>query len=306
MSFGYLRNSGISWCRDYGDALHKYESVEPIRGRTVEPMRPLGQRRSVDAYSIVKRDDGAIQCVLYKTPVVTWYPDGLIEVRKDGWASISTACFITDVTNFSSRIFNNSLCIKVGAIETRIGDEPIQIREGRILNPLRDATHTLIRGATSKAAGKYAEFMKYGSALCRLKPEGFSIQEAEELFPKDAKGGMPDLLTGLHRPDYDQFSSELAKFVAYISDTSEEKYLTYNKAMLSMAWSYGASTWGKGYVMQGSKLDEQTFKNAMKYLIMGIHREEVFKETLREAGDVKRDPYLKYFRQGWKRYHLKT
>jgi hypothetical protein len=304
--YGYHRNSGISWMRDYGDALHKYESTEPIRGRKVEPMRPLGQRRSVDAYSIVKRDDGAVKCVLYKTPVITWYPDGLIEVRKDGWASTSTSCFITEVTGFSSRIFNHSLCITVDGLETRIGDEPIRIKDNTLLNPLRDPTHTLIRGATSKAAGKYEEFMKYGSALCRLKPDGFSIKEAEELFPKNETGGMPDLLTCLHRPDYDQFSSELDKFVAYISDTSDEKYLTYNKAMLCMAWSYGASTWGRDYEIKGSQLDEYTFKNAMKYLIMGIHRDEVFNEVLRDAGDVKRDPYLKYFRQGWKKYHLKT
>ena len=304
--YGYNRNSGISWCRNYGDALHKYESTEPIRGRTVEPMRPLGQRRSVDAYSIVKRDDGVIQCVLYKTPVVTWYPDGLIEVRKDGWASTSTACFIMDVTNFGARIFNHSLCITVGGMETRIGDEPIQIRDGTLLNPLRDPTHTLIRGATTRVAKRYAEFIKYGSALCRLKPDGFSIQEANELFPKNEKGSMPDLLTGLHRPDYDQFSGELGKFLTYIGDTSEEKYLAYNKAMLGMAWSYGASTWGKAYEIKGSQLDEYTFKNAMKYLIMGIHRDEVFNEVLRDAGNIKRDPYIKYFRQGWKKYHLKT
>jgi hypothetical protein len=304
--YGHHRNSGISWMRDYGDALHKYESVEPIRGRVKEPMRPLGMRRSVDSYSIVKREDGAVECVLWKTPVVTWYPDGLIEVRKDGWASQSTACFIEEVTGFSSRIFNHSLCITVGGLETRIGDEPIQIREGKILNPLRDPTHTLIRGATSKAAGQYAEFMKYGSALCRLKTDGFSIQEANELFAKNETGGMPELLTSLHRPDFNQFGDELGKFLVYIGDTSEEKYLAYNKAMLCMAWSYGASTWGKDYEIKGSKLDEQTFKNAMKYLIMGIHRDEIFKETLRDAGDVKRDPHLKYFRSGWKRYHLKT
>ena len=304
--YGHHRNSGISWMRDYGDALHKYESVEPIRGRVKEPMRPLGQRKSVDAYSIVKREDGAIQCVLYQTPVVTWYPDGLIEVRVDGYATTSTSCFITEVTGFSSRIFNHSICITVDRLETRIKDQPIQIRDGKILNPLRDPTHTLVRGATAKVTKRYAEFIKYGSALCRLKPEGFSMQEADELFSKDDKGNMPDLLTCLHRPDFDQFSSEVNKFVAYISDTSEGKYITYNKAMLCMAWSYGASTWGTGYVIKGSQLHEQTFKNAMKYLIMGIHRNEVFKEVLRDVGDIKRDPYLKYFRQGWKKYHLKT
>ena len=306
MSYGYLRNSCIGWMRDYGDALHKYESVEPIRGRTIEPMRPLGQRRSIDSYSIVKRSDGAIECVLYKTPVVTWYPDGLIEVKKGGWASMSTACFIEDVTGFKSRIFNHSLCVTVGGLETRIGGEPIQIREGKILNPLRDPTHTLIRGATAKVTKRYAEFIKYGSALCRLKPDGFGIQEAEEMFPKNEKGAMPDLLTCLNRPDYDQFASELSKFVVYLTDTSEEKYIAYNKAMICMAWAYGTNTWGKNYVVTGSKLDEKSFKNAINYLIMGLHREEIFKEVLRDEGDIKRDPYLKYFRSGWSKYYLKT
>ena len=58
--FGYSRNSGISWFRNYGDALHKYENTKDIRGRVKEPMRPLGHRKSVDSYSIVKLENGDI------------------------------------------------------------------------------------------------------------------------------------------------------------------------------------------------------------------------------------------------------
>ena len=56
MAFGQYRNSGISWFRDYGDALHKYENTTDIRGRVEEPKRPLGHRKAVDNYSIRKAD----------------------------------------------------------------------------------------------------------------------------------------------------------------------------------------------------------------------------------------------------------
>ena len=95
--FGYARNSGVHWLRDYGDALHKYESTTDIRGRTEEPKRPLGHRKSVDQYSIVKEDDGTIACVLYRSPVVRFKPDGDIIVRDFSYPTVSTCYFIDEV-----------------------------------------------------------------------------------------------------------------------------------------------------------------------------------------------------------------
>ena len=115
MTFGYQRNSGISWFRDYGDALHKYENTKDIRGRVEEPKRPLGHRKSVDMYSIRKKDNADIECVLYRTPVVTFHTDNTVSIWHDTWASQTTANFIPEVMGYgvSARVYNHKLCLYV-------------------------------------------------------------------------------------------------------------------------------------------------------------------------------------------------
>lgn len=77
----------------YEKAKRIYEKVKPIRGLSPE-VRPLGKRRYHQTYSVRKREDGAIEFVLYKTPVITYLPDNTVELRSGGWHSVSTFQFI--------------------------------------------------------------------------------------------------------------------------------------------------------------------------------------------------------------------
>lgn len=303
--FGYSRNSGISWMRDYGDAFHKYQSTTDIRGRVKEPKRPLGQRRSVDMYSIRLKDDGSmgVECVLYQTPVVTFYPTGLVELRNDGWASTSTASFIEEVTNYSARIFNGSLCVSVGGVETRLTDGVLKIEGGRILNLTVDKTHAVIRSEANKVRKQYAEFLKYGCALVRLKAEGFLLAEYQEAFGKDEKGGIKDLPLNMDRSYKNDFPKDVHAFFALVGESGVDKHIAHYKAVLAMSWSYGSNTYSQGYTATGTHINEANFKQAFDGLVLGYHRDEVFMEKEREAGEVKKDPYKKYFESGWGRLH---
>jgi hypothetical protein len=303
--FGYSRNSGISWMRDYGDAFHKYQSTTDIRGRVKEPKRPLGQRKSVDMYSIRLKDDGSmgVECVLYQTPVVTFYPTGLVELRNDGWASISTANFIEEVTNYSARIFNGSLCVSVGGVETRLDDGVLKIEGGRILNLTVDKTHAVIRSEANKVRKQYAEFLKYGCALVRLKAEGFLMAEYEEAFGKDEKGGIKDLPLNMDRAYKNGFAKDVHAFFALVKESGIDKHIAHYKAVLAMSWSYGSSTYSQGYTPTGTHINEANFKRAFDMLVLGYHRDEVFVEKIREEGQVKKDPYGKYFQSGWNNLH---
>jgi hypothetical protein len=51
------------------------------------------------------------------------------------------------------------------------------------------------------------------------------------------------------------------------------------------------------------KEDEKTFKRPFDSLILGFHRDELFIERHREIGEIKKDPYKKYFEGGWDRLH---
>lgn len=75
---------------------NRYESTKPIRGRA-EDVRPIGKRRR-DWELLVKEDraDGVwYGARLYRTNVVMYSPDGRIEFRTGGYASVSTAEFMS-------------------------------------------------------------------------------------------------------------------------------------------------------------------------------------------------------------------
>ena len=310
MSFGYSRNSGISWMRDYGDALHKYQTTTDIRGRKEEPMRPLGHRKSVDSYSIRLKGDGsiAVECVLWRTPVATYYPTGLVEIRTNGWSSVSTACFIEELTPYRARIFNGSLCITVEGVEVRMDEsQPLQIMGGKILNASRDKTHSLIRGETNKVRKQYAEFLKFACALVRLKADGFMGEEYANTFTKVEVGvGVPrnfkDMPECLDRPQYVHFPDAVRELFALVNSTDEDKHLAHYKATLALAHAFGSNTWN-GTDRTGICVTEKQLKRGFDELVIGYHRDALFIEKEREIGEVKRDTYKKYFESGWARLH---
>ena len=81
--YGHPRNTGIPRINDYATALKLWEDTKPIRGRDVDT-RPLGYREKVDSYQINFLPEGAVECILYKTPVVTFYENGDVHIRHDG------------------------------------------------------------------------------------------------------------------------------------------------------------------------------------------------------------------------------
>jgi hypothetical protein len=94
---GYATVMNVPRIHNYDDALRKFDNTKPIKGRQDDP-RPLGERRYVDTYSIRKNVwTNAIECVLYKTPVVKFTVDGEIVINIDNWPSASTCQFISRV-----------------------------------------------------------------------------------------------------------------------------------------------------------------------------------------------------------------
>ena len=71
-----LPRGGIT---SYEQALAKYDSIVPIRGRNVDT-RPLGQRRN-DNLTIRKLDNGSVAIRLYHTDIITYHDDGTIDLE---------------------------------------------------------------------------------------------------------------------------------------------------------------------------------------------------------------------------------
>lgn len=315
MSFGYGRNSGISWCRDYGDALHKYEHTIDIRGRTEEPKRPLGHRKLTDTYSIVKRDDGAIQCVLWKTPVVTFFPDNSVEITDGSWTSISTCSFIGEVLNINARVFNGSICVEVGGKEYRLPKDKLfkivqnEDREWTPVNPDKPIVHFVNRAGSNNVRKRYKDFYAYMENVLKLRigEDGiiFGNNEYGEAFGFNTEGGA-NLMGDISRPYYEEFVPTMNKLAYLLADTNEDtKHLSYYHALLILARGQGYPAWK----IEGIKLDKHQVKdlpNFVREILLGIHREDCFSESERPLGEVKLDRYARYYKGGWQTFHQGT
>src|SRR4051794_21814920 len=78
----------------YRTAEEYWAKVKPWRGEGPDALRPLGSNRSRN-FSIHKQPDGAIACILYRTDVVTYYPDG--SIRLIPYATKTTNEFAREV-----------------------------------------------------------------------------------------------------------------------------------------------------------------------------------------------------------------
>lgn len=84
---------------NYAEARARHDQITPIRNRVPE-LRPLGQRR--DHQYWVRMDGDDVQYMLYRTPVVSFLSDGVIEIRNDGYNSVTTHAFIVQVLGYAN------------------------------------------------------------------------------------------------------------------------------------------------------------------------------------------------------------
>lgn len=90
---------------------HLFNSVKPIRGRAVDT-RPIGERRR--DWELIQMDGEVVECVLYQTPVVRYYPDGRIGLQCGGWPTPSTAEFIHIHSPFLASKRDNKVWVRHG------------------------------------------------------------------------------------------------------------------------------------------------------------------------------------------------
>ena len=94
---GYQTVMAVPRIADYKEAYKKWNNTKPMRGRS-DDIRPLGERRYVDTYSIRKNIwTEAIELVLYQTPVIKFKSDDEVVLNYGRWPSASTCQFITRV-----------------------------------------------------------------------------------------------------------------------------------------------------------------------------------------------------------------
>ena len=79
--------------RSFDEAERRYNKVKPIRGKELQDIRPMGDRRKQHA-RIVKIDDDTYACRMYETNVMTYHRDGRVELTDGGWDTQTTRQFM--------------------------------------------------------------------------------------------------------------------------------------------------------------------------------------------------------------------
>ena len=215
---GYATIMNVPYVGGYEQALAKWQSTKPIRGREPE-IRPLGQRRDCDTYSIRKNVwTEAIECVLYNTPVIKFTPDNEVILNFGSWSSSSTCQFISGVLHsVSASRKRNTVVLSFRDGTNAIleqGEELVLVSGERGWTAKAKQTlydYRVNRKEANKVRKSVSQFRDYLAGIVKLKAEavagvygrdGFSAvnmsyAELMEIFGKEemaSRGGFrPDI-----------------------------------------------------------------------------------------------------------------
>lgn len=223
----------------------KWEITKPIRGR-VEDVRPIGRRargwetvvRFGEQFSTSADGSPSYGAKLYNTICVEYFKDASIILRNGGWATPSTARFISDHSPFSCFKANNQLWVRVWDSDERnnsmlypVGEELRLVRNGETYMPdraIKINTRRIDREKAKAARAVLSPFLNFAKTFLKMsdgwvmhetRKEVFGWGEVKKRFASDCPIGFlkPDkFATYVHLPYsgkeiYEQFRSMLAE-----------------------------------------------------------------------------------------------
>lgn len=186
--------------RTYAGAKTFHDTRTPIRGQASQP-KPLGARTDWQRFRVrattnplQPNSEPSIECVLYKTPVVTFHPDNTVSITTgtDYTPSQSTAKFISEILGHCCyATCQANRIVLVTTIRTLTGDnqthkyaiaagqtltfhlpDPADPHRSRGLTPLDPTPQTTIaidRAGANNVRKRYADFYRYLKATINLR-----------------------------------------------------------------------------------------------------------------------------------------
>jgi len=182
---GYATVQKVPRINDYALALRIHDNTKPLRGRSPE-IKPLGDRRDADTYHIRKEGD-SVELVLYKTPVITFMPDGEVVLFVDSYNTVATHQFIQQVLGISAGGVRRTTVLTINNSKyTLAAKDKLRLRKvniftyanyadvggnWQVLNPAQQWTWRLDRKAVTNVRAQYGEFYKYLKGFVNLRTE---------------------------------------------------------------------------------------------------------------------------------------
>lgn len=275
----FISTDGIPKLGNWAQADRHERTVTPIRGKTV---KPLGQRNKHHTMKIERREEDAIVCKLYNTDVVTFYKDGRIGLKAQGWNTQSTVKFINAVLDYPNQVSvqGGNMLLHQRATNQRnqlvwiipiVGlmlNAPAGLMldaAGIPMNPVPCVVHQIDRKGAKQARQLYAAFTTQVVAMCKL--------IGDSVIPHDGRRAvLPEV--GVE-PDSDEWLAAVQACVMSSTGIAGYNYATYE------------------YVFTAQP---KRAKKLIQRLAYERHRDTVFTATVLPAGQYKSDTYKSYFK----------
>lgn len=193
-------NWGIAAIENHAEAVARWEGIKKIRGRA-EDDRPIGKRRNTHM-RIRKDPDGKVACVLYKTDVVTFYPDNKVRINVPTvWRTNTTATFVRDILGrhrVSAYVQDHDVVLAVKGSDARylrVGENTMfQVAQGGSLTMLsNDRVHTVLsidRRTMNAVRKSVLPFTKVMKGMLNLREGEVSLESAREAVGYLIKSGV--------------------------------------------------------------------------------------------------------------------
>lgn len=170
--------------RSHADAVMRLKKTKPIRGRSPEirdkynpniptPCIPLGRREDIDIYSIRQGENGNIELLNYRMPLLTFTPDNKIIISPKYMGLMESGMI--------GRVLDIPAWLDRKKIGITIDDERHVIKqngsltlscEGGCLSVLEKEvvySHYVNRKASNNVRAQYSGFMKYCDGFLQLR-----------------------------------------------------------------------------------------------------------------------------------------
>ena len=294
----------------YEEAKLRYEQIKPIRGRAGD-VRPLGDRKN-DSYRIAKRvnplnDTTSYQCILHRTPVVEFKPDGDVEINMGGWESSATRTFIERILHLSCYSKNGSSVLLLSSTSEVV----LHNTKTTVVRRLEDYPFTwelassepvyemqMNKKRANAARHRYSEFEKYLKGVINLRTE----QRESTIAYRGEKLILPPSVT-FYRAEFTEmeargFGVRTEGFPVELmaNDQPEEsKHSNFYKAVLELALAIRGGNFPGG---SGLHVQSDTLLPRFREIVYRYHSAEVFEKVLLPVGKAASKKYDSWVKRG--------
>jgi hypothetical protein len=312
MSYNYATRD-VPFLRDYAAAAAHEAKVLPIRGRATE-IKPLGSRKK-DYSRISKTANGDIQILWSDTPIITFRPDGYIEVTGVTYSS-SQGVQDRVLSYGDGEPRGVNICTHDGnpwiagvlapcdphecwhrAFPLRKEGENLFRREAdgylRYVNPLYPTQHVVKRKEMNAVRKKYPEFRKFAHAMIKLQGNGEPMTEA---FMASMWGSEENQLWQNDLPFIRHPTNKPNLRIHYPNNRTEPETLAMIESGDTAKWADAVTYLCWTHQRWNTLWDLKTFEAALRLVLTVTHADTVFEEKTITTGAWVKNPNRNYLR----------